>query len=219
MTTFLMLMVFGLVGMVLMALPGLMGHGHGDISHGTNDFHGELLGVHTHSLGDVHSIDATIHHAGDHSGDHLGQDATNDSFNLMRYIPSPRIIFTLLTFYGAFGYGLMGTAHLSASLAAWWAILPAFLLERFAARPIWKALMKLEGIPDSPLESLTFGDAEAVTAFRNGKGMVSVEKDGRTLQLTAQLTENQMLHPVRVGDKLRVEAVDSEHEKVTVSIQ
>ena len=121
--------------------------------------------------------------------------------------------------YGGFGVALTDAAHLSTKLAAILAIVPAFLIERFVVTPLWNALMSFDGVPSSDLTELTFQDAEAVTPFRNGKGMVSVVRDGRAVQFRATLPADQAIMPVCVGDKLRIEQVDAEHERVTVSIQ
>lgn len=215
MTLFLTLMVVGLIGMVMMALPGLMHQGHGgDLSHGTHDFHTDLPGGVAH---------------GGHLGAHIGHGAAaaghnitsgiENGFQWTRLIPSPRVIFSLMTLYGAFGYGLTGSAHLSPTLAGMIAILPSLLLERYALNPLWKQLMRFDGVPASPLETLVLTEAEAVTPFRNGKGMVSVIHDGRVVQFTARLPEAQATLPVRVGDKLRIEEVDAANERVMVTVK
>ncbi|MGH7294202.1 MAG: hypothetical protein ACRELB_04685, partial [Polyangiaceae bacterium] len=61
-------------------------------------------------------------------------------------------------------------------------------------------------------------EATAVVPFRNGRGIVSVVRDGRTVQLAATLREDHAALPVKVGDRLRVEDVDAPRERVTVSI-
>lgn len=212
MTLFLTLMVVGLIGMVMMALPGLMHHGHGgDLTHGAHDLHADLsAGAHGGHGG--HGAPASGH-------GHSLSSGIQDGFQWTRLIPSPRVIFTLMTLYGAFGYGLVGSAHLTPAWAGLIAAIPALLLERFAVNPLWKQLMRFDGIPSSPLESLVLTEAEAVTPFRNGKGMVSVVHDGRLVQLTARLPEAQAMMPVRVGDKLRIEEVDSANERVMVSVK
>src|SRR5205823_5554059 len=98
-------------------------------------------------------------------------------------------------------------------------IVPALLLERFVVSPLWNFLFRFQGTPSSELTTLVLQEAEAVTSFHNGKGMVSVERDGRVVQFRAELAGEQANVPVRVGDKLCIEAVDSEKERVTVSIR
>jgi hypothetical protein len=57
-----------------------------------------------------------------------------------------------------------------------------------------------------------------VTPFRNGRGMVSLVRDGRLVQFAAQLTDAHAGMEVRVGDRLRVEDLDSQRERLTVSV-
>ena len=79
-------------------------------------------------------------------------------------------------------------------------------------------LFRFEGRPSSPLEELVLCDATAVTAFRNGRGIVSLVRDGRSVQFSAQLIEAQAAMEVRVGDRLRVEDLDAQRERLTVSV-
>lgn len=215
MPVFLVLMIVGIIGLVLMAIPGLNHHGHaGHISaHGASHGLGHSTASH---------IAATTARMGGRTGTPTGIGAKEVSSasatGLLRWIPSPRVVFSLLTMYGGFGIALMDGAHLSKTLAALLAIVPAALVEKFAVAPYWNMLMTFEGIPSSPLEELTFSEAEAVTPFRNGKGMVTVNRDGRAVQFRATLPDDQCSVPVRVGDKLRIEQVDAEHERVTVSL-
>ncbi len=82
---------------------------------------------------------------------------------------------------------------------------------------LWRFAMRFEGQPSSPMETLLYEEVEAVTAFRNGKGMVRAVKDGRSVQLMARLDEVQEGDAVRTGDRLRVLDVDPENERVTVT--
>jgi len=61
--------------------------------------------------------------------------------------------------------------------------------------------------------------AEAVTAFRNGKGIVSAVLDGRTVQLTAELVAGEKSMTVRVGDELVIQEVDPRRGRVRVSLR
>jgi hypothetical protein len=123
-----------------------------------------------------------------------------------------------MALYGAFGNMLawlsLGPVWLSAVLA----LLPALLVERFLLSPLWRLAFQFQGRPCSPFPALLMEEARAVTPFRNGKGLVRVIRDGRSVQLSARLVEGQSLLPVRVGDKLRIEEVDPENERVTVSL-
>jgi len=129
------------------------------------------------------------------------------------------VIFSLLTAYGAFGYVLVGAAHLPPSLVTWLAIVPALLLQRFALEPFWQAMLQFQGTPCAPLTEMVLSDAVAVTPFRNGKGIVQVIRGGREVQFSARLQDQQATMPVKVGDRLMVEEVDEVHERVVVSVR
>src|SRR5258708_25729665 len=99
-------MIIGLVGLVMMAVPALGGHHHLPPLHG----HG-----HAPTLG---------HHGGHAGGLARGDAATHVG---LRFIPSPRMVFSLLALYGAFGNALVHAAHLERGSAALIAIGPAVL--------------------------------------------------------------------------------------------
>lgn len=212
---FLILMVIGLVGLAMMAIPAFGRHGHG-VGHG----HATHAGHHAHDLG--HGCAAPGHHGG-----HLGHaaHAKNAAMDVVapggvtRFLPSPRAVFSVLALYGAFGNALVQAAHLPVWAAAIGAVLPAWLVERLAVTPLWNALLRFQGAPSAPLGALLFGTATAVTPFRNGKGLVSVVRDGRVVQLAARLSDAQAERPVRVGDRLVVEEVDAQNERLIVSVE
>lgn len=137
---------------------------------------------------------------------------------LLRFVPSPRAICSVLALYGAFGNALVHAGHLPFASAALVAAVPAWLFERFAVRPVWNLLFRFQGQPSSPLDALLLAEAQAVLPFRNGRGIVSVVRDGRVVQLAATLREDHAALPVKVGDRLRVEDVDARRERVTVSV-
>jgi hypothetical protein len=137
---------------------------------------------------------------------------------LLRFVPSPRAICSVLALYGAFGNALVHAGHLPFATAALVAVLPAMLFEYAAVRPVWNLLFRFQGQPSSPLDALLLSEAQAVVPFRNGRGMVSVVHDGRVVQLAATLREDHAALPVRVGDRLRIEDVDARRERVTVSV-
>ena len=227
MSVFLALMVAGLTGLIVMAFPAFGRHAHFGSPHGlgTAGHTGLHLGPghgagHTggaatgHTLTAAGSAPGTLTTAGSASGTPTGPT----SMDLTRFLPSPRMIFSLLTLYGAFGNALHGSLHLSLPVAAVLAVVPAALLEKFAVTPLWNAMLAAQGKPSSPLEALTLCEAEAVTPFRNGKGIVAMERDGRQVQFSAQLAQEQAHLPVHVGDKLRVEEVDATRERMTVTL-
>lgn len=201
MDIFLTLMIVGLVGLGLMAVPGMGRHGHA-----------------------AHAPAHTGGHAGVHAGGHahIMKEGVqqNDPGGASTVMPtlSPLVIFTILTCFGAYGYGAMVLLHLPLILAGLLAALPTLITERYLFRPMWGFLMSFEGNPASPMEMLTFSEAKAVTNFHEGKGLVEVDRDGRTVQLSAHLVDDQVGQTVHVGDKLRVEDVDAAAERVKVSV-
>ena len=187
---FLVVMVGGLAGLAVMALPAL--GRHSSVGHGV------------HVLRAGHVTKALVQ-----TGSH--------TTTLTRFVPSPRLAFSVLALYGAFA-NVFVAAHLPAWAAALLAVVPAALLERFAMTPLWRTLFKLESQGSRPLAEIVMSEATAVTAFRGGRGVVSVVRDGRLVQFSARLIDAQASLPVRVGDRLRIEDVDAARERVTVSV-
>jgi hypothetical protein len=201
---FLTLMVIGLAGLLVMALPALVGVAHGAHGHGA----GHVPLAATRVLG-------LLKGKGGQPG--LGAGATLASMCL-RFLLSPRIIFSLLALYGAFGNALEHAGHLRPGVAAVVAVLPTLLVERFAVSPLWNLAFRYQGRPSSSLGELVLEQAKAVTPFRNGRGVVAVVRDGRMVQFSAHLVNRQSPATVNVGDRLLVEDVDSGREHLTVSV-
>jgi hypothetical protein len=191
-------MVVGLVGLVMMAIPALGGHRH--LGHVQTPGHIHASG-HAHGTG--------LAHHGTHA--HAARDG-------LRFLPSPRALFSISALYGAFGNALVRAAHLTTTRAALIAIVPALLTEWLLIRPIWNLLFRFQGQASAPLEALIMSEAEAVVPFRNGKGIVATVRDGRRVQLQARLSETQAALPVKFGQRLRIEDVDARRECVTVSV-
>jgi hypothetical protein len=200
---FLTMIVVGLVGLLMMALPALGGH-HLPPAHGSGHGHGSSIGAQTH--GQVHG-----------PGPAHGHVAIN-ARTMLRFLPSPRVAFSLCALYGAFGNALVHAGHLGEPGAALIAIVPAFLVERLLIRPVWNLLFRFRADASSPLEQLIFSEAQAVVPFRNGRGMIATVRDGRRVQLHARLTEQHATLPVKFGQRLRIEDVDARRERVTVSV-
>lgn len=217
MSVFLALMVAGLTGLIVMAFPAFGRHTHFGSPHGlgTAGHTGLHLGP---GHGALHTGATATGHALTAAGKAPGTSAGSPGMDLTRFLPSPRMIFSLLALYGAFGNAFLGSLHLPMPVAALLAVVPAALLEKFAVSPLWNAMIASQGKPSSPLEALTLCEAEAVTPFRNGKGIVAMERDGRMVQFSAQLLDEQAHLPVHVGDKVRVEEVDTARERMTVTL-
>ncbi len=99
---FLTLMVVGLVGLVMMAIPALGGHRH--LGH-----------IQTH--GHAHAHGGSLAHHTAHAHAYAARDA-------LRFLPSPRALFSISALYGAFGNALVRAAHLTTTRAALVAIVP-----------------------------------------------------------------------------------------------
>ncbi len=141
-----------------------------------------------------------------------------------RFLPSPRVVFSLLALYGASGNALVHAAGLRPLVAA-----PRGRYSGARGRAIRSRAAMGPGLPvsrrpSSPLGALVLDEARAVTPFRNGRGVVSVVRDGRLVQFSARLVEPRERErrkddaPVRVGDRLLVDEVDPEREHLTVSL-
>ena len=224
---FLTLMVVGLVGLGVMAMPILGGRAHAHLSPGAPTVGhavGAAMGHGAHSIGAA----AARGGGGAATSSSLGSRAAGASETLpadaqvgrgrLRLLPSPRAMFSVLALYGAFGNALVHAAHLEVGLAALIALVPALLIEWFLVRPLWSLLFRFQGHPSTPLEELVLAEARAVVPFRNGRGIVSTVRDGRLVQLAARLRDDEASVPVKVGDRLRIEDVDAARERLTVSI-
>jgi hypothetical protein len=201
---FLTLMVIGLAGLAVMALPALTGaaHGHGASAHGGHaHFGARALGL-----------------AKGRGGQSGVADEAVFALTSLRFLLSPRVIFSVLALYGAFGNALVRALHLQHAFAALVAIFPTLLVERFAVAPLWNLAFRFQGRPSSPLGALVLEQAKAVTPFRNGRGVVAVVRDGRLVQFSASLAERDVSARVSVGDRLLVEDVDAARERLTVSV-
>jgi hypothetical protein len=129
----------------------------------------------------------------------------------------PRSILSVLALYGASG-NILDAAGVPVFAAAVVSVLPAVIAELFVMKPLFRAALGFEGRPSTPLECLAAEPARAVSEFRNGRGIVEAVRDGRAIQLVALLVENQRSLPVRVGERLKIVAVDADRQRVTVSL-
>ena len=136
---------------------------------------------------------------------------------LMHYLPEPRIMLTVIALFGAFGNVLAHLTRLGLLLQLAGAVVLAVLVEWLMVGRIWRLALQFTGEPSSPLEMLLLQEVRAVTVFKNGKGILLAERDGRAMQLTAQLIEEDRKDPIRVSGSLTVEGIDPERERVIVS--
>jgi hypothetical protein len=208
---FLILMVIGLVGLAAMAIPAFgRGHGGGLSGHGLSGH-----GLSGHGLSG-HAGAASVAGGRGALQQLLPADPAHEG--LLRFVPSPRAVFSVLALYGAFGNAALRAFHLPGVLAALVAVPPALLVEWALVRPLWRVLFRVQAAPSTPLEHLVSNEALAVVPFRNGRGLVSTVRDGRRVQLMASLREDQRAWPVKVGDRLVIDEVDAAREAVTVTV-
>jgi hypothetical protein len=209
---FLTLMAIGLAGLTVMALPALGGMRHGHVAGG---HHGGAFALRRLAVPfrAKHRLFVAV---GSRSGE-APHGSGSLASRLFRVLPSPRLVFSLLALYGASGNVLVHVDHLQRLVVAFVAVLPALLIERFAVTPLWNLVFRFHADPSSPLSALILEEASAVTPFRNGRGLVAVVRDGRLVQFSARLVAPQSGVSVRVGDRLRIEEVDSDRERLTVS--
>ena len=101
------------------------------------------------------------------------------------------------------------------------AVLGGVAFERFLIAPLWNFLSRFESVPALTLESCVEDEARAVTAFdRAGHGLIAVELDGHIVQLLGVLSPQEQETGIRVraGDRLRIEAVDANRNRCTVTL-
>jgi hypothetical protein len=186
-------LALGGVGLLTLALVGRVhGHGHG---------HGHAPG-HAHATARGH-----------------GARATREAAGLLATLMSPRTIFSLLVGFGATGV-LLG--HLLAGPALIGsAVLGALGFERILVTPLWNLMMRFASDPAQTLDQCVTDVVQAVTSFdAAGQGIVAVELDGQITHILATLRPEDRTPGVHVhaGDTLRVEDVDSAHNRCTVSL-
>jgi len=209
-------LLLGATGLGAMALSGLGNRGHSG-SHGGHGGHaigGRAHGVHIHA-GHGHAAANVAH--GHHVAAHLMQNAASRTF---WSLTSPRFLFSF-----ALGFGVAGQVFrpiLGGPVLAAAAIGGAVLFERLLVSPLWNFAMRFASEPARTLESAVTDEATAVTAFdANGQGIVSIEVDGQVQQILATLSANDRLLPgarVRAGQRLRIEDVDAERNRCTVTL-
>ncbi len=201
---FLTLIVVGVVGLAVMALPAF--------AHGA---HGGSAGA-GHGFSATHHVTAPGGH-GSVAG--AAQPAASlHALHALQFLLSPRALFSLVAMYGATGNVLVRVAHMTPALAGFVAVVPALAIERLVVSPLWNLMFRYQGQPSSPLYELLLREAKAVTPFKNGRGIVAVERDGRLVQFVARLAGSHGAVRVRVGERLRIEEVDGGRECLVVSL-
>ena len=222
-------LLLGAVGLGAMALSGLGNRGHSG-SHGHGDGGGH--GAHGHGVGHGHAGHVQVGHAhgghshaghgdshgahGHHTTSHISESLASKAF---WSIMSPRFLFSFALGFGAAGQIFKSVLGGPALFAA--AVGGAVLFERLLVSPLWNFAMRFASEPATTLESAITDEATAVTSFdANGQGIVSLEVDGQIHQILATLKASDRLPGTRVraGQRLRIEDVDAERQRCTVTL-
>ncbi|THF67617.1 hypothetical protein E7T06_20165 [Deinococcus sp. Arct2-2] len=209
---------FGLLGLMVMAALGLAhGHSPGGRQHGGNQSGGHPAGdshIGTHGR---HASAAHPHAAHQHAG--IGESW----LGTLMLMTSPRVVFSVVL-----GFGLVGLLLTGVTASATWPAVVVFVLaavgglafERWLTGPYWNALMTFQSRPARSLGSAVMSAGQAVTDFdRSGNGLVQLEFEGEIRQLLALQTPAEHTRGVRIkrGDRVRLEAIDEERNRCTVS--
>lgn len=132
---------------------------------------------------------------------------------------SPRILFSVFLGIGTTGILLRpfigGVPLFAAALAL------GIVFERAVVTPVWNFMLRFASRPAETLEHAIATEAIAVTTFdANGQGIVSLEMDGQVRQVlgTLQSADRQLGGKVRAGEKVRIEDIDPQRNRCTVSL-
>jgi hypothetical protein len=212
MSVYLISLILGAAGLLAMAASGLGRHGHGGA---TGHAHGAAApGGHAgHAAGTGHGAGP-----GGHAVAH-GHLAHGASHAATWVLMTPRFLFAGLLGFGLVGMSLQswlgGTVLLLAALAG------AIVVERAVVNPLWKLALRFASNPATTLDGAIESDAVAVSNFdRNGQGIIAVEVDGHIQQVLATLTaaDRAAGARVRAGQRVRIEEVDGERQRCSVSL-
>ena len=205
-------LLLGAAGLGVMALGGL---GHRGGGHAGSAGHGHATG-HGHVTGHVHGVK----HAGHVQAAGHAPTARDAMSNTLWTITSPRFLFSLLLGFGTAGELLRPVLGGPLLIAA--AVAGGVLFERVLVSPLWNLAMRFASAPAVTLESSVADEATAVTSFdANGQGIVSLEVDGQVVQILATLSPDDRAlgaARVRAGQRVRIDEVDAEQNRCTVSL-
>ncbi|WP_201773021.1 hypothetical protein [Gemmatirosa kalamazoonensis] len=211
-------LALGGAGLAVMALGSIGHHGHGQShGHGGHGHGGHGHGGHGHA-GHGHAGHAAHGHDAGHAhgvGHGLAGGAQSA---LLWTLATPRLVFATLLGFGA--AGLLLRTVLGGMVLLVVALLAGLAFERFAIRPLMNLLFGFASSPALTLESTLFDEARAASGFdANGEGLIAVDVDGQVVQVLGTLRPEDRALGVRVraGDRLRIEDVDGERHRCTVS--
>jgi hypothetical protein len=220
-------LALGGVGLGVMALGGLGhqggahghgGHGHAGPGHAGHAGHGGhgVAHVHPHAHGGEHGHAPT--HAQPHAHEAGGATQGVGATALLWTLATPRVVFSVLLGFGA--TGVLLRAWFGGVVLAAIALVVGVAFERLAIRPLINGLLSFASTPARTLESTLLDEAHAASGFdANGEGLVAIDVDGQIVQVLGTLRpeDRQLGVRVRAGDRLRIEDVDGERHRCTVS--
>ena len=190
----------------------MLGLGIGSVGLGAMALSGVSHHAGTHATGHGHGGHGGHSHAGHGHGAHAGAS------RFIWSLASPRVLFSFLVGFGA--VGLIARPIVGGLLLFVLAFVGGIAFETFAVGPLWNFLLRFASTPAVTLESSLLDEARAASAFdRNGQGLVTIEMDGQIRQILGTLRAEDRDAGIRVrgGDRLRVEEVDGERNRCTVS--
>jgi hypothetical protein len=206
------------LGGIGLGVMGLAGVGR----HGAHAQHGGHVHAHVHAHAQHGAHAHAVQHAqgGARPARTAGAARGGGSLGVLRWtLSTPAFIFATLLGFGAAGMLLRGL--LSGVVLAVVALVLGLAFERLAIRPLMNLLMGFASAPALTLESTLFDEARAACGFdANGEGLVAVDVDGQVVQVLGTLRPEDRALGVRVhaGDRLRIEDVDGERHRCTVSV-
>jgi hypothetical protein len=202
-------LLLGGAGLAVMALSGFSHHGSDSHVGTTGHGPGGHLG-HGHGAGGGHA----------HTADHGAHTAAHQgASHALLALMSPRVLFSVCLGLGTTGVLLRssvgGVPLFLTALAG------GVLFERLIVTRIWDFMFRFASKPAETLEHAIATEATAVTTFdANGQGIVALEMDGQVRQVlgTLQPADRRLGGRVRAGEKVRIEEIDSQRNRCTVSL-
>ncbi len=219
-------LALGGVGLAGMALGGIGRHGGGRPG-GAHSGHGSPGAAGGHATG--HSGHAGHGVQAGHTS-HVVSNAIRGAGRAARggrgkaagwliAIMSPRVIFSFALGFGAAGTLLRPLFGEPLLLAG--ALVGGVAFERLLVTPLWNLLLRFASNPAMTLESVVTEEATVVSTFDvNGEGLIAVEVDGQIVQLLGRLQASDLAMgcKVRPGTRIRIEEVNTERNRCTVSV-
>lgn len=210
---YLLTFVLGLAGLIVMAVGGLGHRGGGGRPGAGHAVRGAGARGHAGHAVRGHAARGSGHHA-----PHTQRDIAGAGRDLLLALVSPRVLFAVLLGVGAAGL-LFGRVLHNGLILGVVAFAAGVLFERAAVAPMWRFVERFASSPAQTLETALYDHAHAASGFDvRGEGLVALELDGQVVQLLGRLRPEDQGFRVRAGDRLRVEAIDAERNRCTVSI-